>query len=140
MTMIIILFIVWTCLWITIFVTNAIVFCKWEKKKQENCEYKRLKLFSFKISKFRLNACILQYNPNTDSQFYIENKIPNAKYWKKYITLKGNSVFGLKTNYGYRFYYKDTTPIFRPDITMHSIRTYEEQCTKLSLEFIKFII
>lgn len=107
---------------------------KWVKGRQEDCEYKKFKLWSFKIWKWGFDAYILKYKSNTILNWHT-GPVKDGKHWRLNIKLKGISLFML-----YKGVYKsylNRIVIFRPDLYEHSLMV-TTNTTKLSFGFVKF--
>lgn len=98
---------------------------KWQKGRQNGCEYLKFPLWYFKIGKFGFDAYILKYNANT---ILPEHKDPveNGQHWRLNIGY-GESNFVCE-NYKHVFFKrfgKLTFILFRPDIYKHSLYVFE---------------
>jgi hypothetical protein len=110
---------------------------KWQNGRQQDTKYQKLPLWYFRIGRFGFDAYILKYAPNTVLEWHTD-PVPNGEHWRRNFTLKGWSAFGMRVNNVTRFYCMTGTPLFRPDLCEHMLRTYNKECIKLSLGFVKF--
>lgn len=115
---------------------------KWEKGRQEGCDYKKLRLWSFRVWKFGFDAYVLKYPPNADLPIHTD-PVEKGSHYRFNLPLKGESKFywlGGDSFLGKRTLWLNTTgPIlFRPDLCKHFLRVGNKGCIKLSLGFVKF--
>lgn len=110
---------------------------KWLKGRQKNCEYKKLKLFSFKIWKYGFDAYVLKFNPFSLLDFHVD-PVEGGKHWRKNYRLKGWYTVSIKVDGVTRRYLRNDAPWFRPDTYEHALSTYHHKCYILSLGFVKF--
>jgi hypothetical protein len=109
---------------------------KWEKGRQEETEYNKFCLWSFRIWKWGFDAYILKYAPNTRLKWHVD-PVKNSRHWRTNLTLKGFASFFIKID-GRTYGGWSNAGWFRPDIQEHMLVTYSESCTKLSFGFVKF--
>lgn len=106
---------------------------KWQKGRQDEVEYFKFKLFSFKICKFGFDGYLLKYPTNTELPKHTD-PVEKGKHYRVNITLWGKCIFVCK---GKHFYIGEFFHLFRPDLQEHALFTYTKTY-KLSLGFAKF--
>lgn len=107
---------------------------RWQKGRQEGCEYKKFPLWYFKVGKWGFDGYILRYQPMTRLPYH---KDPvDGKHWRLNISLWGQSVFVMEKEGAYSPIFRRFI-FFRPDIHYHSLNTLSTTY-KLSMGFVKF--
>jgi hypothetical protein len=108
---------------------------KWQKGRQENCEYQKFPLWYFRLWKFGFDCYILKYEGNQVLPSH-RDPIEKGKHWRLNIGYGVSNFVCEKLSFGRRVG-KLTIFIFRPDLYEHSLYVFEKT-TKLSLGFAKY--
>lgn len=108
-------------------------FFKWVQGRQQGVEYYKMKLWSFKISKWGADGYILKYPPNTKLPSH-KDPVEGFKHWRVNVSLSGNSV--LTVNGPVKRYLWGRIAIFRSDLYFHSV-DISTKTFKLSLGFVQ---
>ena len=110
---------------------------KWIKGRQQETDYEKLCLWSFRLWNWGFDAYILKYSPNTKLDWH-KDPVEGGEHWRKNIKIQGWATFIRKENDVKKVYFKHNSPWFRPDIEEHMLQVYENGCMKLSFGFVKY--
>lgn len=111
---------------------------QWVRGRQQNCEYWKFCLWSFKIFKWGFDAYILDYSPYTLLDWH-RDPVENGEHYRLNIELTGKSRFlWRKPKTTFAIVEERRFIFFRPDIYEHKVYIEKGGCKKLSLGFVKF--
>lgn len=109
----------------------------WKKGRQNEFEYYKYKLWSFKLLSMGFDAYVLKY-PNKGKLPEHRDLVNNANHWRLNINLKGESDFWLENDKLDKMnLVKKRFIFFRPDIKNHFL-IVRSPTYKLSFGFVKF--
>ncbi len=110
---------------------------RWQKGRQQNCEYYKLPLWYFKVWVFGFDSYVLKYKANTVLPTH-KDPVKNGKHWR--INIGYGVANFVCENYKHGFFKrigKLTINIFRPDLYEHSLYVFEDTI-KLSMGFVRY--
>lgn len=108
-------------------------FWRWVPGRQQDCQYKKFCLWSFKIFNFGFDGYILRYEAATTLPWHTDQI--KGKHWRLNIKVFGKAYFLVKGIS--RKLWHDRFIFFRPDLHAHSLSVIKPT-VKLSFGFAKF--
>lgn len=110
----------------------------WEKGRQGDCDYKKCRIYSFRIWRWGFDCYLLSYAPDTLLPWHTD-PVPNGKHWRINFRLRGKATLFIRTDAGlYISCWHKRARWFRPDIQEHLLDVYSRGCAKISFGFVKF--
>lgn len=109
---------------------------KWTEGRQQECKYKKLCLYSFRVRRWGFDGYILKYQANT---YLPLHKDPvKGRHWRLNIGWGDNQflIYSCGRKCGWKFG-KFSVYLFRPDLYLHALQVFGTT-VKLSFGFVKF--